>query len=734
MANGDEFSIPVQSPDIPRVTFDQGAADTLNSLDQQQLEQFQSGLDPDVRDAFNQAVGQDGVVAPTPPNLQIEPETFTSPPEFDTPRELFTGGAAPARTQFQEDLLGDTDVSTIPVPITAEEISSIGDRTTESIINSSRLAASESGTLKQQKKLSERHSVTDHYDYSVDVKGSGADVTIQTTGAMSNGKVVGRTEPRSITVSGKHAAQIGEKATRFAARYDSMSPMQQAIGSMQLLADTVRPYIKVERDAKGGVTRGVPEAAAVANIVDSLSIYNQWSNLSEVGRFRATANQVVNLADELGFADSIPANATDGLALLNFGYSTYNLLDNWDKMDAGQRTIGVLHAVNQGVQAYQGGVAVLNSLTGTAAAGTAAAASTTAAAGTAAAGTTAAAAGTTAAAGTAAAGAGTGAATASGVGSTGAAAAGSGATGATAASTAIQAAGYVAVVYAAYNIVDGWGTGGAAGRASMAANGAAIGTAIFPGIGTAIGAAVGLAIGSIKTGKAPEQGKRDALRDFYEKNELFGKDERGSHYITLADGSRYDVGVDGSEGRAKNADGSIKTVANPDKIAERDKGAFLEGGELRPYDIDYTNDLDYVTSLATRGVNLLPAGGSVSRRMGEVDQMNGYMTNAATFGIGREFTEENFNKAMANARTFYEKLGITSAADGYRVIDEMRKNKQLSRDDYNAIRLGLNFAFDQNFAGAQQLMSDLARDKPPANVGSDEFRELQREDLAELED
>jgi hypothetical protein len=392
-------------------------------------------------------------------------------------------------------------------------------------------------------------------------------------------------------------------------------------------------------------------------------------------------------------------------------------------MNEAERTIGTLHAINQGAQAYTAGNAVLASMNGTAAAGSAVAAGSTTAAGV----------------GTASAGAGAGASAsgaAIGVGAaenTTVAGGGTAASGGGFGAAALTWAGYAAAAYGAYSMVDQWGRGGnAQSRATQGSNGAAIG-AVFGPYGAIIGAAIGVAVGSINAGKSAQQMRRDALRSGFRRVGIFQQGEGDHQVVGLADGSTYDVGVDGSGSRAKLPDGTVKTYARPELIAERDKEHISDNNELRPYDIDYTNDLDYITSLATKAANLLPVGGTLARETSEVDQINGYLTNAATSNVGREMTEENFGAVMENVRGFYANMGIENAEQGMAIIEDMKKQNRISEDDYNAMVMGMDFAFNSDFERAQQLMVELKHDEPPANVSMEELKEQESADRDELE-
>ena len=87
-----------------------------------------------------------------------------------------------------------------------------------------------------------------------------------------------------------------------------------------------------------------------------------------------------------------------------------------------------------------------------------------------------------------------------------------------------------------------------------AASGAAIGTAIAPGIGTAIGAGIGALAGAVGSWTGSKKGKaqfmRDQIRGGLQQGGILDDKFQG----TLADGSKYDFGKDGSTLKWKEID------------------------------------------------------------------------------------------------------------------------------------------------------------------------------------
>lgn len=123
------------------------------------------------------------------------------------------------------------------------------------------------------------------------------------------------------------------------------------------------------------------------------------------------------------------------------------------------------------------------------------------------------------------------------------------------------AAGAYIAIHQAPKMIDAMQEGnmtgaGAHGLATGAGAGAAVGATIAGPAGAAIGAAIGAVVGGLgglvgasHTGKDHDQLKRDAIRDAMQDIKLIDD----NYNLTLADGTKYDIGKDG---HAKNFDGS----------------------------------------------------------------------------------------------------------------------------------------------------------------------------------
>lgn len=250
----------------------------------------------------------------------------------------------------------------------------------------------------------------------------------------------------------------------------------------------------------------------------------------------------------------------------------------------------------------------------------------------------------------------------------------------------------------AATVYSGWGTGGAKG----ALNGAIGGSSIAAGMYTLgatnpylLGAIVAVSVlgDTIKTGKEEHQVQRDAVRGVYQNAGLADK----NYNVTLADGTLVNIGVDGKGGR--------HGVTNPDLLSPEQKGKIKD---LSAYDVDYTNDLDYASSMGGTTLSRLLSGGTSTN----VNQMGGQLGNAAiaNIGFGKEMSATNFEKLAQNQRAMFAQSGIKSKTDAMQLLNMAYAEKRLSASDYTAGQQAVNMFFDKDgFNLAKKLMSGRQR-------------------------
>ena len=297
---------------------------------------------------------------------------------------------------------------------------------------------------------------------------------------------------------------------------------------------------------------------------------------------------------------------------------------------------------------------------------------------------------------------------------------------------------WVAAAYDAYNLVTNGtnlrtkkerATQGAATSAVAAATTYA--TATYYGcswsgplaaIAAVVAFAVGYGVGSIKTGHSVEHKKRDMYRDAMVNSSVFDKNSKGNYIMQLANGSFYQL-TDGSGSRATDITGNKKTVYDESKITDRNRdfiNRYDENGNLRaylkPYDIDYTCNLDFTTSIMGKGLLSL-ALGSNYKGSGELDQMLGYIVNGVTSNTGRDWTRENFNTVVANLKATYYRSGIGSKREGVQALVDAYFSGAITEADYRQSLMGLNFIYDDNgFEQASQLMDTMGRNNPSSTT------------------
>lgn len=266
--------------------------------------------------------------------------------------------------------------------------------------------------------------------------------------------------------------------------------------------------------------------------------------------------------------------------------------------------------------------------------------------------------------------------------------------------------------------------GGAAAAGTAAAMYAYYGTswtqatgvlAWVPYIAAAVAFCVGYGVGMAKTGHSNEQGKRTLYEKALINASVFDTSRNGSYVMQLADGRFYTL-LDGSGKRATDIDGNKKTVYDESKIVDRNYDFVNrrdENGNIRaylnPYDIDYTCNLDFTSSIMGKGLLSL-ALGSNYKGSGEMDQMLGYIVNGVTSNTGRDWTRENFNNVVANLKAAYYRTGIGSKKEGVQALVDAYFSGAITESDYRQSLMGLNFVYDDNgFEQASQLMDNMGR-------------------------
>lgn len=277
------------------------------------------------------------------------------------------------------------------------------------------------------------------------------------------------------------------------------------------------------------------------------------------------------------------------------------------------------------------------------------------------------------------------------------------------------AAGVAGITLGAYGVYKGWGTGGEKGALNGLLGGSAIAGGLY-GLSGSLGVAslanpymlggvvaVSLLGNLVKTGKSEDQMGRDGQRKLLQSVGVSDK----NHQITLADGSSFDIGVDGH-----GQQGSFKG---------RD-------GVRRAWDTDYTNDMDYAASMGSISLTRLLNGKTGK----SIDQLGSELGNAVLgkVGNGADFNQSNFSAVMGNLRGVYSQAGIKSKADAYALINQGYADGRWDESTAISMQQAANMMYDKNgFETAQRLMAgrnqgaDVAaktpENKPTINVPKD---------------
>lgn len=440
-----------------------------------------------------------------------------------------------------------------------------------------------------------------------------------------------------------------------------------------------------------------------ATLVSAYNLYNQWDKLSPTQKSIGLASlglQAIKTTTGTNLASTPIIKASpgnpgltvgQGLALFQAGYNTYTIAKNWNQLNTVQKIAAGSSDVSQ----------IANLAQSFKTAGTTASAGANATAGTASAG--------------------------------GSAGAGS------VASAFGDVYGVAALTLGAKQITDSWGQGGKQATITGALGGATVAAGLYTLAGTnsyvlagvvaasALGANLksedsqrvakaasafnpvditsakntikNLAIIAVnplaaplkayeafKSGKSAEQLGRDSVRTNLQN--LGAADKK--YAVTLADGTKADIGADGTTGS--------RNVSDPSKWVGK------APSKLHSYDVDYTNDLDYAAGMGGIALARITSGGKNT----PIDQVGGQIGNAtlANIGHGKDLSQANFSKLAQNQRAVYAQSGIKSKADAYALAEQAFKEGRLDATDLVTAQQAFNMIYDNNgYQTAQKLMS-----------------------------
>lgn len=232
-------------------------------------------------------------------------------------------------------------------------------------------------------------------------------------------------------------------------------------------------------------------------------------------------------------------------------------------------------------------------------------------------------------------------------------------------------------------------TGTLAGATVM---GASIGSAAFPVIGTAIGAAVGAVTGAIvsQTGSGKNTGQmmRDSWRDGMLNAGFASKNKDGDVTVKLADGSNYNIGIDGNH-----------------KLVNKD------GSERHSFDVDWSNQAAvdsipeaHLFAMAT-GLDPTTAEGHDLFHRAVGQSLNAASSNANT----AEGIRDNFKSMMTEAGVDPRELGMR--------IETLRATNKITDQEYGVYLDKINSMFGTKLQPtdidtSRQKIVNMIRNKP----------------------
>lgn len=214
------------------------------------------------------------------------------------------------------------------------------------------------------------------------------------------------------------------------------------------------------------------------------------------------------------------------------------------------------------------------------------------------------------------------------------------------------------------------------------------------------------------SGKGKDQQERDGLRDALEKIGFASKNDRGSHEITLADGSKFDIGRD-----LGTNDGVTMTRADFDNqdfsfLAPEEqellKRRIYEGADAgRSYEaFEMTPDV-----MANNGDTVSAASALIAALEGDqnknlINSFGGYLTNAAL----------SSGDADANLKHFATQMGLT---DKDAMIAAIGADNSLSQWEKLAKQNAINQLYGDDGSGSYKANSEI---DPAHQAAYDEYR------------
>lgn len=200
--------------------------------------------------------------------------------------------------------------------------------------------------------------------------------------------------------------------------------------------------------------------------------------------------------------------------------------------------------------------------------------------------------------------------------------------------------------------------------------------------------------GLFGSGKSKEQKAREGFRGKLAELGLLESLGDKAYSVNFEGQDPYLMGFNGS---FLEQDRGIRDLA---KVLSRDADA-IKSNARNPWDIDYTSDLDMMTSVASNSLGGLLGG---SGKLGTTQQhIFNELANASLADTDREFNEANWANTMGDMRLLYEKAGFTDADTAYNRINQLAE-AGMDQQEADQLRQGVGLVFGDNSFG---LASDL---------------------------
>jgi len=144
-------------------------------------------------------------------------------------------------------------------------------------------------------------------------------------------------------------------------------------------------------------------------------------------------------------------------------------------------------------------------------------------------------------------------------------------------------------------------------------------------------------------------------------------------------------------------DRSIKDLS---RVLGRDAEKMANNKRMG-WDIDYTSDLDMLTSTVSKDLGRLLSGGELNKNL-----MHGFneLTNASLADTDREFNKENWANTMGDMRSLYERAGFEDANAAYGRLNELVGSGAIDDKAKEEIMQSIGMAYgDNSFDLANQI-------------------------------